>query len=352
MSRRAAFDSELFADLPPFRPRFPWVGADLQTVRNTLVRRAADLSAFPEQQLALPLGDGSGDTLIALYNVPLARSDKPLAVLLHGLGGGAESFYVRNSAAAFLADGFPTLRLYLRGSGPSRPLCRQHYHAGRSADIEAALKALPPVLRAHGIVLMGFSLGGNMVLKFLGERGSETDGVFGGIAVSVPIDLAACCRTIMKPRNALYQRYILERMKRDTLPTPGLAPRFRDAAVSSRTVYEFDDRFVGPINGWSGADEYYAVNSAAAYLSGIRQPTLIIHAEDDPWIPIEAYRAINWEALSCVRLVTAKGGGHVGFHDRNLGLWHDACALIFARHVAETTNRFAAVVDAGTPEPR
>jgi predicted alpha/beta-fold hydrolase len=331
--------AEIFADLPPFKPRFPWLGADLQTVRNTVLRRGADLAVYPLETLRLPLADGSGDTLLGLYNVPLHASLKPLVVVLHGLGGGAESFYVRNSAAAFLAAGFPTLRLFLRGAGPTRPLCRQHYHAGRSGDIEAALAALPDVLRAHGVLLMGFSLGGNMLLKFLGERGADAGDVIGGVAVSAPIDLAACCRAIMRRRNELYHRYILNRMKRDTLPTPDLPARFRDAALSSRTVYEFDDRFVGPINGWSGAEEYYAVNSAARYLGGIRQPTLVIHAEDDPWIPIDCYRAFDWGGAPHLRLMLAKGGGHVGFHDRKLGLWHDACARAFAEHLSAARRR-------------
>lgn len=334
-----SFPLDLFADQPPFRPRFPWLGADLQTVRNTVLRRAADLSPYPQQTLRIALADGTGDTLLGVYNVPQTPSTKPLVLLLHGLGGGAESFYVRNSAAAFLAAGFPTLRLYLRGAGPTRPLCRQHYHAGRSGDIETALAALPPVLSAHGVVLMGFSLGGNMLLKFLGERGEATGPVIGGVAVSVPIDLAACCRAILKPRNTLYQRYILNRMKRDTLPAPDLPPRFRAAAESARNVYEFDDTFVGPINGWSGAAAYYAINSSTGYLTGIAQPTVVIHAEDDPWIPIDCYRAVAWEKLPYLRLMLAKGGGHVGFHDRRLGLWHDACALAFAERLAAAQAR-------------
>jgi predicted alpha/beta-fold hydrolase len=318
---------------PAFRPRFPWLGADLQTLRNTLLRRGADLSAYPVETLRLALGDGTGDTLIGLYNVPLAPSRKPLILLLHGLGGGADSFYVANSAARFLAEGYPTLRLYLRGAGPTRPLCRQHYHAGRSADIEAALAAVPPLLLAHGVVAMGYSLGGNMLLKFLGERGERTGAVAGAIAVSAPIDLALCCRTILKPRNALYQRYILNRMKRDTLPTPALAPRFRRAAEQARSVLEFDDTFVAPINGWSGAAEYYAVNSAARFIPQIAKPTLVIHAVDDPWIPVQAYESVDWQAAPAVKLMLAQGGGHVGFHDRALGLWHDACALLFAERL-------------------
>ncbi len=134
-------------EFPPFAPRAPWWGGDLQTLRNVLVTRHARLDGYPAERLRLAINDGSGDVLLAVLNRPLApAAGRPLAVLVHGLTGTEDSFYLLNTAAHLLTLGFPVLRLNLRGAGPSRPLCRFQYHAGRSEDFAAALAALPAAL--------------------------------------------------------------------------------------------------------------------------------------------------------------------------------------------------------------
>ncbi len=170
------------ADLPPFRPRAPWWGGDLQTL-SSYFRRRARLDAYAHERLVLPLGDGSGDRIAATLTHPPAATGRPLAVLIHGLGGSENSFYMCNSAAHLLALGYPVLRLNLRGAGPSRPLCRFQYHGGRTGDFAAALAALPEAVTASGVIAIGYSLGGNMLLKFLGERGAASAAAGGGVGV-------------------------------------------------------------------------------------------------------------------------------------------------------------------------
>ncbi len=305
-----------------FRPRPPWWGGDLQTIRNFMVMRnlRIGLPAVPGRRSYLPMADASGDRLAA--SLTPAPGGRPLVVLIHGLTGSEESIYMLSSARHFHALGYPVLRLNLRGAGPSRATCRGHYHAGRGEDLRDALDALDPA----GLILVGYSLGGNMLLKFLSEHGGGFP-IRAAATVSAPIDLAATARHIMRPRNLIYQRRLLAGMKRGAL-AGGLRPAERDAVEAARTVYEFDDGFVAPHHGFGGAERYYAACSALGFLDTIPVPTLMIHAQDDPWVPAAAYLDYDWRANPRLTALIPRGGGHCGFHDRG-GTWHDRAMAAF-----------------------
>ena len=203
--------------MPEFVPRTPWLGGDLQTLRNFLVRHFPDLTPWPGQRLTLPLDDGSGDALSAMLHRADPDFGNPLVILVHGLTGCEGSSYILQSARHLLSEGYPVLRLNLRGAGPSRPLCRQQYHAGRSDDLRMALTEFvrsEPGAAAQGLVLAGYSLGANMMLKFLAE-GVDGLPVGAAAAVSAPIELQAAQQRIMMRRNCVYHRYLLERMKEE-----------------------------------------------------------------------------------------------------------------------------------------
>src|SRR5262249_38668917 len=152
---------------PRFRSRLPWLGRDLQTLRNFLLRSRAPLDDHPAEPLEFPMEDGSGDVLLgALHRgAPNGGTGRPLVVLIHGLGGSEDSSYMRTSAQHFLGLGYPVLRLNLRGAGPSRGRCRFRYHAGRSEDLRHVVERMDERLAAHGMFLVGYSLGGNLLLK-------------------------------------------------------------------------------------------------------------------------------------------------------------------------------------------
>lgn len=309
-------------DLPRFVARAPWLGPDLQTLRNMM--RPPKLTQEAGERLILPLADGSGDCLAALLQRPAGEPQAPLVVLVHGLSGGEASPYMQVSATALLRRGHPVLRLNLRGAGPSRPLCRFQYHAGRTADLRDALAALDPVLTERGLVLIGYSLGGNMLLKFLAEHGRAFP-IRAAAAVSAPIDLAAAARRILARRNAIYHWNLLRAMKIEALGAGAeLTASERTAVEAARTIIDFDDVFVAPRNGFVDAADYYARNSAAQFLAAIPLPTLVVHALDDPWIPPDAYRRVEWARARFCHPLLAPGGGHVGFHARGDRLpWHD-----------------------------
>ena len=326
---------------PPasFVPRAPWWGGDLQTIRNYLrKRRPPDLTPWPGLRLELPVLDGSGDRLSVSLHQPAIEAGRPLAVLIHGLTGCEDSVYLRASARHLLGLGYPVVRLNQRGAGPSRPLCRSRYHAGLSGDLGDALKALAdldPRLISRGVVLVGYSLGGNVLLKFLAEAGSDFP-IRAAATVSTPIDLAASVARIMTRRNRPYHNYLLSRMKAEEAARPEpLTTDERTTLERIARIYDFDEIVVAPRAGFSGADEYYRRCSALGFVDRIAVPTLLIHATDDPWVPAASYGAIPWQRTPILQPLISERGGHVGFHGRgSLVAWHDqAIAGFFAAHL-------------------
>ncbi len=160
------------ATFPPFRGRAPWWGPDLQTVRNYIVHDYADLTPWPAESLFFPMANG--DRLSASFHRPDNNGKRPTVLLIHGFTGCADSAYVLASARHLLENGYPVLRLNLRGAGPTRQACRELYHAGRSDDFRRVVGDIPKRLAENGLVAMGFSLGANMLLKYLGEEGAAT----------------------------------------------------------------------------------------------------------------------------------------------------------------------------------
>ncbi len=306
--------------VPPFRERAPWFGADLQTLRNALRGAPLDLPGGERSALALP----DGERLVARLDLPSAPARGPLVVLVHGLAGSEASVNVVASTRHLVGRGWPVLRLNLRGSRPSLATAPGHYHAGRTEDLAGALRALPPGLVRHGLVLLGHSLGGNLVLKFMGEGGHGLP-VLAAVAVSTPLDLAVTCARMMTRRNLVYHRYMLDAMKREALaPGGALTSAERVAIADAGTVFEFDDHFIAPRFGYRDAPDYYESNAAKNFLAGIMRPTLILHALDDPWIPAACYNSIDWPRLPMIEAHLTPRGGHLGFHGVGSAVpWHD-----------------------------
>jgi len=305
----------------PFRARPPWWGGDLQTMRNFLVVewKGIDTEGLAVRRMELPMRDGSGDRLIGEFSP--GRDDRPLVLLLHGLTGCAGSSYMVFSARHFSRLGYPVLRLSMRGAGPSRQVSRSTYHAGLSEDIADVLAALEGQVASAGIVPVGYSLGGNILCRYLARQVS--DQVRAAVIVSAPIDLRATASRFMEPRNALYHRWLLGRMKQDVLETAMNAAE-EEAIMAARTVYEFDDRFVAPRFGFGDAETYYRRCAGKQFLPDIRVPTLVIHARDDPWIPFEPYAVFEWQSNPHITPLLPPGGGHVGFHQAGDPVaWHD-----------------------------
>ena len=318
-------------ELPPFRPRLPWWGPDLQTIRSVVVKSRA-LDGHTGERLYFPLADGSGDRLAAILNRAVPATHLPLIVLVHGLTGLEDSYYMRESAGHFLSRGFSVLRLNLRGAGRSRPYCRTQYHAGSSDDLARLFVSLPADLTANGVVAVGYSLGANLLLKYLGEQGGSAQ-IDAAAVVSAPLDLAGTSRRLNRWRNIPYHRYLLRYMKAEAIaPGAELSAAERRAVLGARSVWDFDHVYSAPRAGYDGAADYYARTSSGRFLAGVTVPTLVVHALDDPWVPSEPYREFDWQGHRNLRAVLTPRGGHVGFYGGDDAAWHDlAIARFFER---------------------
>jgi predicted alpha/beta-fold hydrolase len=300
-----------------FRPRPPWLGGHLQTVRDRIARPRYPLPAADTQLVAV----SDGDKLAVQVHRPKRRPRGPVVALIHGLGGSAESDYVRASAYGLLAAGFAVARVDLRGAGRSGETSAGLYHAGRTDDLRAVLRRLAD--EAATVAPVGFSLGGNLTLKLLGE---PLDGipVVAGAAISAPLDLALGTEHLSKVTFGAYERYLIAKMRRDaTRPGTAVTAEERTRVARVRGILDFDNAITAPRNGWRDAAEYYALNSAIGFLATITLPTLIIHAMDDPMIPAAPYRTVDWDALPTITREITAHGGHVGFHGRGSHLpWY------------------------------
>ena len=214
--------------------------------------------------------------------------------------------------------------------------CTEQYHAGRSEDLRDALHALPSELFEHGIVLVGYSLGGNMLLKFAAEYADRFP-VVAVASVSAPIDLAAASARLLDRRNWIYQWHLLRTMKRECFGGPVLpSPEEATTIMGCRSILEFDEQVVAPRNGLQNAAHYYDVNQARRYLGAIKRPTVLVFALDDPWIPAGAYADFPWHSNKALHPILTRSGGHVGFHARDhRSPYYDRCIGEFIETLAD-----------------
>jgi predicted alpha/beta-fold hydrolase len=261
------------------------------------------------------MADRTGDILLGMLDQPeVPMAGRPLVVLIHGLTGCEDSVYILSAARHLLNLGYAVLRLNVRGAGPSRAYCGEHYHVGRTSDFRRVLWQLPEELTKDGVVAIGYSCGGTMLLKYLGEEGSFS-ALRAAATICAPIDLVRNARHMLKPRNWFYHNYILNGMKTEALAEGArISEAEREIIRSARSVLDFDDRFIAPRYGFRDAEDYYGLCSPLSFMPEIRVPTLVLAAGDDPWIPIEHYREFKWDDNSWLLPVMPSTGGHVGFH--------------------------------------
>jgi hypothetical protein len=312
-------------ELPPFRPRFPWWGADLQTIAILLNATTADLAPHTSERVCFPMADRTGDILLGMLDRPETPVDgKPLVILVHGLTGSEKSPYVLSAAQMLLDRGYAVLRLNVRGAGPSRPYCTEHYHVGRTADFRRVLSQIPEELTHNGMVAIGYSLGGTMLLKYLGEEGSFAP-LRAAATICAPIDLIRNGKHMLKPRNWLYHRYLLRGIKAEAMAEGArISEEERSIVRAVRSVWEYDDRFISPRYGFMGVGDYYELCAPIYFMPEIRVPTMVLAAGDDPWIPIDHYREFNWSDNQWLLPLMPPTGGHVGFHgDASRHSWCD-----------------------------
>lgn len=305
-----------------FKEKPPWWGGDLQTIRNFLCAGEIALSGNSET-ITIPTNDGSGDEIIATLDTPDGEILGPLIILIHGLTGSENSVYMLTTSRYHLRKGSQVLRLNLRGAGPTAKTCHKHYHGGHVSDISDVLDYLDDDLKANGVFIVGFSLGGNILLNFLAKNNDYK--LSGAATVSASIDPKSAAEKLLSKRNWIYQSRLLRHMKEEYLSKRNnLSEAEKEIMLSTKSIYEFDDKITGPINGYKDAEDYYHMTKSARKVEKIEIPLIIISARNDPWIPIGAYELIRKNNQKNVSVLITNSGGHVGFHEFGQSeTWYD-----------------------------
>jgi predicted alpha/beta-fold hydrolase len=241
----------------------------------------------------------------------------PIVLLLHGLEGSARRRYALLSYRALLARGIRAVGLNFRSCSGEPNLCPRAYHSGDTEDLAFVLARLRERFPERPFGALGFSLGGNALLKFLGESGEEATRLLQAAAtVSVPFDLAAGARALEETSmGRFYAGWFLRSLRRKARAKAALLKDrvALDEVLAAGTIREFDDLATAPLHGFRSAAHYYEVSSSARYLQRIRTPTLLLQSLDDPFLPREALpeRAIRENPWIVAAFV--ERGGHVGF---------------------------------------
>ncbi|WP_412063045.1 YheT family hydrolase [Rubrivirga sp. IMCC45206] len=302
------------APLLPYRPPLWLRSGHVQTAVGS-VFRTVDGVAYQRERLELADGD--------FLDLDWVERGRPqVAVVAHGLEGSTDRAYVRGLAKALEARGWSVCAWNLRGcSGEPNRLLRT-YHSGATEDLDAVV-AHVLAGGADAVAVAGFSLGGNLTLRWLGEQGAGLDPrVVAGAGVSVPVDLAASGAVLARTTRTPYMRYFLPKLvgkladKVDRFPD---APDLK-TALAARDFAAFDDHVTAPLNGFASAADYYAQASALPLLGDISVPTLLLNALDDPFLSPSCYPA---DIGGPFRLLAPRWGGHVAFLRGDLTSWAD-----------------------------
>ena len=287
----------------------------LQTIVPALLRHVPDLT-YRREQIELPDGDFLAlDWAAAAAVIAGPAPARGLAIISHGLEGSSDRAYIRGMARALTRAGLDALAWNYRSCGEPNRLLRS-YHLGDTDDLHHVVGHALGTGRYEVIYLTGFSAGGNITLKYLGEDAARVPAAVRRAAVfSVPTDLKASSAHIARPQNQVYLRRFLKTLRQKVRAKAAQLPGEIDLTGLDelRDFAQFDDRYTAPMHGFASAEAYYAHASSGQYLAGIRIPTLLVNAENDPFLPPSCFPRAAAAASESLFLETPRDGGHVGF---------------------------------------
>ena len=245
----------------------------------------------------------------------ICADEKPLAIVLHGLEGNIDSFYAKGMMKSLELAGFDVVLLHFRNCGNKANLQARAYHSGETTDLHFLINTLKTRYPKKPLMAVGFSLGGNVLTKYLGEH-QDNSQLDAAAVISAPFALASSCKVIQKSCFKLYQKYLLDRLKKSTSrKIEHIKDTINLTAQQLENIYdlwEFDNKVTAPLHGFIDAADYYLKSSGKQYLKLITTPTLVIHAKDDPMLSAEAIPTTR-DVSSAIKLAVSNKGGHVGF---------------------------------------
>lgn len=323
----------------PFIPHPAIKNAHAQTIAGSVFpRRFKLVDEWSESRF---FDTGPGVRVLAHCLWQPDRKSKPTVIIVHGMEGSTQSRYMLGTAEKALAAGFNTVRVNYRNCGGTEHLTPTLYHAGLTEDIRQIVSELIEGDGLNEIYLIGFSLGGNIVLKLAGEYGAAIPAAIRGVVtVSPSIDLASCADAIELRKNVVYNMRFVWSLRSRMRRKARLFPDRYDSSLLRGvwTIRQFDDAYVAPHCGFRDSADYYERASALRVMDRIRVPSLIIHAKDDPVIPYAQFERSEVTANPHVTLLAPDQGGHVGFISANGEgedrFWAEATAIRFAEMIS------------------
>jgi len=306
-----------FSWLSDFVPRRGLANGHAQSVAgNFWLRPKFKLEAEAE---AVLVDAEDGSRVLCHCHWQANPCEKLTVVLVHGLEGSSNSRYIQGVAARLWAAGMNVVRMNQRNCEDSDALTPTLYHSGRSADVGVVVDYFAAKFGLNRVALVGYSMGGNLVLKLAGEWGQRAP-LVAVVAVSPALNLAASSAALHTGLNRLYEWWFLRGLKARHKRKAKLFPEIYPADVGPLgSVREFDEKLVAPFSGFASADDYYERAAAARVVDGIRVPTLILHSDDDPFIKIIPETRAALRANPAIHFVLTEHGGHCAFLSNQRG---------------------------------
>ena len=300
--------------------------ADASTIYAATLRKVR-IPAFERERI--DISDGDFIDLDWSYNG--ADSSDKLVILLHGLAGNADRPYMKGMAHAFNLKGWDAVGMNFRGCSEELNRLYKSYHAGASDDLAEVMTHVLSLKKYKKIALVGFSLGGNMLMKYLGEDRSRPKEIVGAVGVSVPCDLAGSLGAINRMRNFVYSKRFELNLKQHLYDRAEKFPdRLEKKQISAcSSLRDIDDLYTSKAHGFKDAADYYDKCSALQFLEGIEKPTLIINAKNDSFLSEACYPAEIARESDNLHLETPVYGGHVGFVTKEPIYYHERRAVEF-----------------------
>ena len=332
-----------FAWLTSFEPRRWLLNGHLQTIVGNFYPRPAFCLPTTTEAVEVDPVDSSRVLCHCHWQPEAVRAERLTTVLVHGLEGSSDSRYIRGIAARAWAAGMNVVRMNMRNCGGSDELTPTLYHSGRSADVGAVVNHFSQQFGLQRVALVGYSMGGNLILKFAGESGSCPP-LIAVAAVCPAIDLAAGADALHEPANRLYEQHFLRNLMRRIRHKAALFPDiYRISSIGSiRSIRDFDQKIVATYCGFRDADDYYYRAASARVIDRVAVPTLILCAQDDPFIRLFPETRARILANPHIKFVESRHGGHCAFLGRGLGddvHWAEATAVRFLQAVNAGSSR-------------
>jgi len=310
-----------------YNPSFIFKNGHFSTIYSSKLRKTPTLLQQRER-IILP----DGDFLDLDWSHSQTNTNK-LVILLHGLEGNAQRTYMKGAGIQLQKKGWDIAAMNFRGCSGEDNLLYQSYHSGKTDDLESVINYILEKDKYQKIVLVGFSLGANLLLKYLGERESIPSEIKKGVAISVPTSLRGSLECLMKPENWLYSKAFLINLRKKYQLKMKQHPNKMNALDLNKikTLKDFDDIYTSKAHGFKNAYDYYEKNSSNQFIPNIKIPVLILNAKNDSFLNEDCYPYKVAKNSKNIYLETPLYGGHVGFYQTNNVYYSEKQTLEFLK---------------------